>query len=417
MIPPNGGTGGGRVPPPRGGPGKSARADAPDAHAVAAERDAQNRIHEAGQRAQEAERESRTRIDDVHDEYVRRVEAQSAQQEDALAAEKAKGYKAIRDVQRAQAQELSRVKREGDLKLEDLRNYYRDSIYSTETKGNTDLQHLKAYHAGAVETETREHNMALEQARAEAGIQMAQERAAQESSQTELVNQGHVQYEKMKKSVSEATQRAQEHFNERYANTVDKLETSLSDLQHKTGTRLEEIREETAGKLAAFNDQKSDPFYRLVDIGARMQETSDAFIVVAKIPVHERDHVSVSLKGENLVISGSRRNEDDLEVSPGHTIRTAAFQSYNESFPLKWPVEGKQLSRRFDGDYLIVEVPKKRYLEKPKPFEANRPERARAERPKFPSNIPYSEPSQDLSRRPLAPDKQLKTRKGGSTLS
>jgi hypothetical protein len=126
--------------------------------------------------------------------------------------------------------------------------------------------------------------------------------------------------------------------------------------------------------------------------------------------------VTVTLKGDNLVLSGTRRNEEKVELSPGHTQGTASYQSYSESFPLPFPVEARQLSKTFDGDMLIATIPKKNQYAFEKPAKPV-PQRLKAERPKLPDNLPQSEARADMSLDEKPPGSSRGKSKGTQTLA
>ncbi len=125
-------------------------------------------------------------------------------------------------------------------------------------------------------------------------------------------------------------------------------------------------------------------------MNAELRETGDEYILTARIPEHEREHIVVSLKGNNIVISGQRRNEEHLDNADGTSSTTSSFQSYSETHPISWPVESKLLAKSYHGDTLEVRVPKKDAKHIVPQYQAPKPEKVRAERPKFPENIPYA---------------------------
>src|SRR5262249_35828266 len=84
------------------------------------------------------------------------------------------------------------------------------------------------------------------------------------------------------------------------------------------------------------------------------------------------------------------RNEEKLELDHGASASTSAYQSFSQSFPLSYPVQAKQLRKDFDGDELIVTVPKMpEYANRPVKT-LPKPERAKLDRPRFPENLPLA---------------------------
>ncbi len=208
-----------------------------------------------------------------------------------------------------------------------------------------------------------------------------------------LTDASQKQYEEMKVNAEESSRQANQHFQESYKKTLELHDESLKNIQTKVGETLRELRGSTAQKLAAYSNRQKDPFYKLVDLDADLSETSDAFILRATVPLHEQESIAVTVRGDQVVVSGRRRNEEKLEIEPGHELVTAAYQSFSESYPLDWPVEARGLSRNFEGDQLIVTIPKKNshqeWIQKQKPHA----EPTRAERPEFPENLPIPRPT------------------------
>src|SRR5262249_53611937 len=153
--------------------------------------------------------------------------------------------------------------------------------------------------------------------------------------------------------------------------------------------KLKELRQNNSQKLAAYDSRATDPFYRMMDTRARLVERADHYQLMAEIPEHERDSVNVSVRGEQVVITGNRRTSDTLEVAPGQTRKSAAFQTYSETFPIFWPVDPRLMTKEYDGDTLVVTIPKKAVPGR-ETARVKQPERAKAVRPDFPINLPIA---------------------------
>jgi HSP20 family molecular chaperone IbpA len=196
----------------------------------------------------------------------------------------------------------------------------------------------------------------------------------------------------MRETTEAVREKGRQEFEQRYQNEIQQQSEQLSELNQTASEQLRRSRMDTAQKLAAYEERQEDPFYKLLDLNAQLHDIGDSYVLTARIPPHEQQKVNVSLKGNNqLVISGYRRNEEKLEVGPGRMKGTASHQSYSETFPLSWPVEGRKLEKYFEGDELIVKLPKKTENSVHSVYESDKkakPERARVQRPTFPENLP-----------------------------
>ncbi len=359
--------------------------------ANAAEKEAQNRIQTATKQAEEAEREMQRQSEIRHDEFVSQTSQQSAHQEASLENQRLKGYEAIREMQKGQQAEINRVRREGERELAKAENYYRDTIYQTQRKGDQQLDELKRTIGRENDFERKSFENNFELTKSENTNRLEINKKEQEERLNTMTQAAQDQYEKIKQNTLTSTENADQKFQENYKNTLKNQSNTISELENRAGETLKDLRLSTSNKLAAYEARQKDPFYKLVDLNADIDETGDAFILTASIPEHEREHLSVAVRGNQIVLSGRRRNEEKLDLAPDHTLSTASYQSYSESFPLALPVEDKLISKRFDGDQLVVYIPKKgRDLSYHSPQKA-KPERLRAVRPDFPKNLPIKE--------------------------
>jgi HSP20 family molecular chaperone IbpA len=367
------------------------KSQASQSDASAAERDAQNRITQAEQSVEGAQLEANQKLDNIREQYDAKSEVQTANLEDTIDRQKMKGYEQLRDLKRAQEAEIKRVKMEGERELAKESDYYRDTTYSTFRKGEQDLTDLRQKQATETNYVGKSGAIDFEAQKAEQERRVADLKQTEDFQYNELNNQRIAKYEKLKTDTEGANQKASEHFQTNYKSVLDQDQASLDLINGKATNELNTLRANTSEKLSAYSYRQNDPFYRLKDIGGELHEYKDKFVLTAIIPRHEQDHVSVALRGNELIVSGTRRNEEKLELSPGHSKGTSSYQSFEESFPLSWPVEGHQLSKEFSGDRLIVSVPKASEFAAKGTYKAPGPVRLRAERPKFPGNLPTPE--------------------------
>ena len=163
----------------------------------------------------------------------------------------------------------------------------------------------------------------------------------------------------MSEASTKANEQSREHFASRYRAHVADQESAINRLQGEAARKLDELRSGTSHKLSAYGERQADPFYKLLDLQARLEEESDHYVIRARIPEHEQAKVTVSVQGDRIVLTGSRRNEERQELEPGHIESTNAFQTFTESFPILWPVDTRGMTRHSDGDWLTVTLPKK----------------------------------------------------------
>lgn len=384
----------------------------PQEEAHQAERDARERIVQAEKRAQEAQRESSAKLDYIERQHENATLNESVKQEESLQNQRNQGYEALRELRRKQQAELNQVRREGERDLAQIKNHYNNTIIQTDREGEQNLTRLKSEQGRAVAYEVRSEQdeaEALRQNHAQRLHTLQDTQSDQVKQMTDATNQ---EYDRLRANANLAREQARENFNSDLKSSVEQYNEELRYVNSNANRELSSIRKDTSEKLAAYSSRQNDPFYKLVDTRADFYDAGDAFVLTASIPEHEQDRIHVSVKGDNLVLSGARRNEEKLEIAPGRTQGTASFQSFYESYPLNWPVEARQMIKTFDGDRLIVRIPKKNdHVYRPKTNVV--PEKARVERPKFPGNLPTVK---HASEKPLPESTELppKSKRGGS---
>lgn len=338
------------------------------------------------------ERDARNRINDIQDEYVHQSEAEYARQEGAMDNQRHKGYEALRDLQLQQQAELRRMRAEGEHELKKLQDQYQNKLHKQISDHNEEILELEQKNAheyeiqkhmsdGEVEANMQAHSQRLEHLRNEQNENLA---TITEAQKRELACQ--------KENNLKTTQEANRIFQERYQELTTGHDDVLQELNGQATDKLKQLRMDNTQKLAAYALRQEDPFYRAVSIDAELSETDDEFILTARIPEHEQKNISVNVPGDRIILSCYRRNEEKIDLSPGHTQSTAAYQSFSESFPINFPVDANRLTREFQGDQLIVRLPKKinGYTPYRNQHLAKQPERLRAQRPEFPENLPLN---------------------------
>ncbi|MCM2278274.1 MAG: Hsp20 family protein [Oligoflexia bacterium] len=352
--------------------------------------EALQRSREAERRVAEAQREAEVQLEHVRQANSQQLEDEASRGEHAIATEKNKGYETLKNLQRAQQAELAKAKREGEADLARVQTHYRTAVTTAEHQGRQELDQSRRTLAQQTEYEKKANQLNLEEIRKQNAAQFSQSKELGDQKAQELIESTRASHERLQQLSSEANERAEQSFVTRFQEKTAEQNSILEDIRERAGGRIKEIRQDTAAKLAAYSTRQKDPFYRMIDLGATLEDQGDHYVLKATIPGHEQKHVSVSIKGDHIVLSGYRRNEEKLELSPGRSKGTATYQSYHESFPLESPVEARQLSRAFDGDELVVKVPKKSYSTTYKPHQAKKIERARVESPQFPENLPVA---------------------------
>lgn len=393
-------------------------ANSPYGRAAHAEHEANTRIQQAAKKVEQAQREAANRIDDIRDESDIRTEAERQRNTENLETIRAEGYEKLRDLKNRYARELMKATQEHEKELAKTQHHFGTKIQETHHQSEKQLNEMKTKLSQLEGYELREGANRLKQIQAQ-NQQQVEALRSNDLEKIEALRAGSAQeHERMKENYSKATEKSQSVFEGNFQAKLNAHNQVLDRLHRNTSRQIQEIRDDTSLRLNAYSDRQRDPFYRLVELNADLFDAPDEYILTAQIPAHERSRLSVAVRGDKLVLSGSRQNVEELEVAPGKTRSTSSYQSYSETFPISDAVIPRYLTKEFEGDTLIVRLPKKGGAPERPPYQ--KPvEKVRAERPRFPENIPVAPrlASQESKSDPEAPPAPSPRRPGTGTLS
>ena len=191
------------TPPRPPAPGVRHRSAASEDPSRTAQKEAQERAEEIHSQINALEKEGRSAVDHLKDEYTRQSSAESARDEAALESQKQKGYETVRQAQRAQAQELARLRREGEAELAHMREYYRNATYQTGSRGNQELQELEKRNALHLSFESRNGRDQLETIQKDEQLKLQQSQEARDRRLQGLSEEIRAQYGKDERSLDQ----------------------------------------------------------------------------------------------------------------------------------------------------------------------------------------------------------------------
>lgn len=358
--------------------------------AGAFEREANTRIAQAGKQVEAAQKQAEEGVNQIRDGYERQISSLNARQSQEFEKQKIKGYEQIRDLQRGQQAELRKLRREGESDLSKLNEHYHHTLAHTEKQSKEVLDDMQAKNSRRMQYEKSIAESELQEKQGQHQQQMELLRHNSEEQTKNLTRSTQQRFDELRTNYEEATQRTQENFDQQFKQFHTQSAESLNQIQNRASHLINEIRQNTSEKLSAYQTRQNDPFYKLLNINARLRDEGDAYVLTAIVPEYEQQHLSTMVKGNNIVITGNRRNEETIEIEPGHTRGSSSFQSFHESFPLAWPVNVNELTRETHGDLVIIRIPKKNEYAFKTP-DARKSEKPKAEPPHFPKNLPRTQ--------------------------
>ncbi|MBI2605194.1 MAG: Hsp20 family protein [Deltaproteobacteria bacterium] len=122
--------------------------------------------------------------------------------------------------------------------------------------------------------------------------------------------------------------------------------------------QINEAAMASAVKASEHASRSSDPFYRLRDLGAEVEDNGAEFVLKIKVPEHEQDRIRVTGQTGMLNLTGTRRAETRAVAEDGRKVTTNAFQSFSETIPVQGKPDLAKLTRAYSDGRLTVRIPK-----------------------------------------------------------
>ncbi len=306
-----------------------------------------------------AQQQTTQALDALRDTYAKESSQQAERQAKVLEHQKLKDYQQLMSLKSQQNRALSQNQLALDRTLSqqadrwgeamtDLKLNYAREKSETENRERQELSDLHQNHDSRKKLFTESQTTGLQQ-----------ETERYDQTLKALVDQREQETEKLTAANQDVLTRLNDHFQNTYQSALQKYAKIMKMLQTQMDVQVETVRAHHAQELASYDEEQKDPFYNTLDLHSRLEETQDSFILTAQLPDYEQQHLHASVQGDQLVLSGYRKNEEKQELSPGHLQSTASFQTFQETFPLHWPVEASKLSRETHPDRLIIRIPKK----------------------------------------------------------
>lgn len=359
--------------------------------AYEAQRDATEQIRVQQKRVNEARSDADAAIQNIKDEFQRQSIHEKDVSEANLAQQKLKGYEAVRDTRREIAKEAENARRLGEKQVAEASFQTERALQQNEIDSKKKMQAIRQSVQKEAEFNTKSAQQQIDMEKKTHTLRLQEMQDQNQASFDEIKNRGDKEYGRLKTNYNLASEQTLKDFENRYQGQVESYNQSLNTLNELAGSRIEQIRSDSARKLAAYNERQNDPFYKLVKANSQFFETEGAYKIVTKIPPHERENVSVKVSGGEISLHGVRRNSEKLEVEPGHFQETHSYQTYSEKFPIQSQVDARSITKEFKGNTLIVTIPKRGALTQSEPYQAKKPEKAHVQTPIFPDNLPLEE--------------------------
>ncbi|MBN20946.1 MAG: hypothetical protein CL678_06605 [Bdellovibrionaceae bacterium] len=362
-----------------------------------AEKEAQKKINATQKRVNNAQKESRFQLEEIRDSFEKSERLQKDKYTKELELLRNEQNQNLRELKSDHQIDLSRSKNQNENELRKINQYYenqqRRALREGENKFNRQIQENHIQHQ-ALQNKNRTELLHLKN---QGNSQIDSKRWQFQNQIENLDKNGKKEIKLLTEKVNTEKQKSSENFKNRYQEMVKVQDEILNNLNKRISEEVHQIKKDSVMKLGAFMDQKSDPFYRTMTLDADFSESDDEYQIRARIPEHERDGIKINVHDNEIFISGERKSSETIHTDEGGTVSSSQFQTYHQSFPIHSPVESHLLRKEYDGDELVISLPKKGSELAKNPIKKIVPEEVTAKRPYFPENIPLGsqKPSED----------------------
>lgn len=149
-------------------------------------------------------------------------------------------------------------------------------------------------------------------------------------------------------------------YTKRYSENQRIDKASLENQKNRYYEELFKIRKNFVATADFYEERKMDPFYQLVDFGAKFVEGESFYQVEAKIPEHEMENVRVHVQPEKITLHATRMHDQDFAAG-NEKIASNNSQSIRQEFTFDKPTDHKNVVKSYKDGVLSVLIPKKGY--------------------------------------------------------
>ena len=146
-------------------------------------------------------------------------------------------------------------------------------------------------------------------------------------------------------------------FNDAYTKNLNAFETQVKTQRENLKHTLAREKREVINDIGKYNGKNADPFYRLAQPAAEINDTGDHYVVRARVPEHEKENVKVVVHDDRVIVAGARRFEDRVDDSDVK-ISTNNYQTFRQEIPLEHPVREKLMKQSWADGILTIKIPK-----------------------------------------------------------
>jgi HSP20 family molecular chaperone IbpA len=242
--------------------------------------------------------------------------------------------------------DVTRTREKGTKNMEQVRGYYDKNIARIEKTGDAKVHEQNEIQEKRLREQDQEHKAVLQKVRGEHEDELATD------DQT-----FHKQATNNKESYRQSLTEQRKQYDIAFKKNLEAFQAQVHN-QHDLFTEsVAKEKRKVIDDVGKYNNRNGDPFYRLADPKASVQETPTHYVIKTKVPEHEKDNVKVTVHEDKVIVHGARQFADNVEDTDGK-IATNSYQTYRQEIPLDHPVVEKAAHREWKDGILTVRIPK-----------------------------------------------------------
>ncbi len=290
--------------------------------------------------------ENARRLDSARVEYNKNRLELDTKAREALAEKRASDNERLTKLETENSKQIDSARGKGVAGMEETRRYYDSNIAKVHKTGDEQLGREKETQEFRVRNLRLENQEDLGEIKANHKAEMTDLELAQKDEQERA------------KVMNKQTLIQQRHeYDTAFQKNLKAFEQTVKNQRHNLKQSLAREKREVIEDVGKYQSKRADPFYRLAQPAASIDETSEHYIVRAHIPEHEKENVKVTVHEEKVIVHGARRFEDRVDDSDV-SIATNNYQTFRQEIPLEHPVRDKQMQKSWADGILTVKIPK-----------------------------------------------------------
>lgn len=132
----------------------------------------------------------------------------------------------------------------------------------------------------------------------------------------------------------------------------------LEEQKNKYEEQFHKAQYKHLDSVKNYETPKQDPFYRIQDIGAKMEDKGSHYEVRLPVPEHEVRNFKVHVKDDKITVAGARRFEEEVKYD-SEKLSTNNYQTIKQEFALGSAVDESAVHKEYKDGFLTVMAPKK----------------------------------------------------------